>query len=65
MAKLSPEVIERIKKEAERMSYGKITIVLSENSPMVDILVEERLRYGKDIPPGPGKVVVKGPLHQG
>jgi hypothetical protein len=57
MSKLSPAILERIQAEADRLAYGKITIIINENVPEVDILVEERLRYNRGDKPRPGTLV--------
>jgi len=61
MAKLSQQTLERIKKEAERIPYGKLTIILNETQRDVHIIVEEQLRYPKEEDkPVAGQVVTKG-----
>jgi hypothetical protein len=65
MPKLSQQAIEHIKTEVERVPYGKVTIVINENSPDLDIVTENREKFPKEITPGPGKVAVKKVIRQG
>lgn len=60
MAKISEKAMERIRQEAERIPYGKLTIILNETQRDVHIIVEEQLRYPKDENPIAGQIVEKG-----
>jgi hypothetical protein len=65
MPKLSQAVIDKIQSEAEHITYGKVTVVINENMPDVDIVIEKRSKLPKQITPGPGKMVVKSAVRQG
>lgn len=57
MGKLSEAALNRIKEEVERIPYGKVTIVVNESQGDVDIVVEERLKYKKELCPQAGQVL--------
>jgi hypothetical protein len=57
MPKLTVEAMEKIKNEVERIDYGKVTLVVNENMPDIDVVVEERMRFPKRETPRPGRVV--------
>jgi hypothetical protein len=52
MAKLSDEMIESIKSACDKIQYGKVTICMNETSPNVDIVVEERRQFKKEVKAG-------------
>jgi hypothetical protein len=55
---LSGKLIEEICKAAERIrGYGSVTIHFVENSPTVDIEINDRIRVNKGGNPLPGEVV--------
>lgn len=56
MSKLTEEAKKHIIKEVERVSYGKVTIVVNENMNDIDVVTEERVKFPKDLPRA-GKVV--------
>jgi hypothetical protein len=56
MAKLSKELLDTIVAEAERIEYGDITLHLVEHTNVVDIEINERLRFLKEEPPKAGRV---------
>lgn len=47
MDNIPDNVFKYIQKEAEKIKYGKITIELNENGPFIDVITEERRRFGK------------------
>jgi hypothetical protein len=55
---LTEEMIVEIRKQCRKIGYGSITIHLREEAGTVDIEVNERRRFSKDMTPAPGKVVV-------
>lgn len=57
MGKLSEAALNRIKEEVERIPYGKVTIVVNESQGDVDIVVEERLKFKKELCPKAGQVL--------
>lgn len=65
MGKLSDAALNRIKEEVERIPYGKVTIVINESQGDIDIVVEERLKYKKEIQPKAGQVVGRSAFNQG
>lgn len=66
MPKLSDNALNHIRSESERIQYGKITLIINPNMPDVDIVVEEGVKFSKEIP-GAGKSARRKPggLHQG
>lgn len=59
MSKISTEAMEYIQATAEQLRYGKITVVINENMPDVDIVVENRTRFAKEDTPAPGKLPIR------
>lgn len=47
MDNIPDDVFMHIKKETARIKYGKIIIELNENGPFIDVVTEERRRFGK------------------
>ena len=66
MSKLSESALNHIRSESERIPYGKITLVINENTPDVDVVVEERVKFPKGNP-GIDQSTTRRPggLHQG
>jgi hypothetical protein len=58
MMELTEEMIVEIRKQCRRIGYGSITIHLREEANTIDIEVNERRRFAKDITPAPGKVIM-------
>lgn len=44
---IDPEIFEFIAEKAKPISFGKVTIFLSEEQPFIDVLVEDRTRHRK------------------
>jgi hypothetical protein len=55
---LTEEIITEIRKQCRKIGYGSLTIHLREEANTVDIEVNERRRFAKDLSPAPGRVVV-------
>ena len=55
---LTEEMILEIRKQCRKINYGSLTIHLREEANTVDIEVNERRRFAKDLTPAPGRVVV-------
>lgn len=49
-------VMNRVRKEVERVSHGKITIEINESRNSLDIVTEERKRMFKEQVPRPGVI---------
>jgi hypothetical protein len=56
--KLSEETVRHIIEQAAKTPYGKITVVLSEQSGFVDVITESRQRFPI---PAPGKLILRRP----
>jgi hypothetical protein len=54
--KLSKEILEFISQSAEEMDYGDITIHIVDTSRVVDIEVNNRVRFEKASPPRAGEI---------
>ncbi len=64
MAKLPQAVLDQIQEAAQRVKYGKITVVINETCPQADVIVEERFRVSCEDVPKPG-MVAGNKIHHG
>lgn len=57
--KLSKAMLDKIVKASEDMDYGSITIHIADHMGVIDIEINERLRYEKECEPRAGQVISK------